>query len=235
MGMNLFMTNSTNTFKHSGGMGDMILGLPTVMELGGGTFYLHTSQFAKMGSLLAAQPYLKVEELPFAQWKEKQVTHNLDLFRTISKVSIAEMHAGAFNVKPDFSRPWLFNIPPKRVAKIVIHDTGSQRFPGYTVDWNLLKGYEKDCVFIGYDCDYLIFQRDRKLDISWYKTADLYEVAQVIKGCDLFIGNSSSPYTIAEGLKKPLVIDLYVGRPQYPLSTSGFVNLSQHVLEKFVK
>ena len=227
------MINNTNTFKHSGGMGDLILGLPTVKELGGGLFYLHTSEHGVLGKLLEVQPYLKVESLPFAEWKEKQVTHNLDLFRTISKESIAAMHADAFHVKPDFTKPWLFNIPPKKVAKIVIHDTGRQRFPGYTVDWNLLRGHEKDCVFIGYKTsDYRIFLEDRKLDIPHYETKDLYEVAQVIAGCDLFIGNSSAPYTIAEGLKKPLVIDLYVGRPQYPLSHSGFVNLSEHLFKK---
>jgi len=226
-----------NTFKHGGGLGDMILGLPTIIALGGGEYLLRDDQIAKLGRLFEVQPYMTVRRITDIEWKNIEVTHNLDLFRgTISAESIAEMHLGAFNVKFDLSQPWLFNIPENKIAKIVINDTGMQRFPGRTIDWNLLKGYEKDCIFIGYkDSDYGAFIKNRKLNIEHYSTADLFEVAKVIAGCNLFIGNQSSAYTIAEGLKKTLAIDLYEGKPQYPFGKNGYTGISTSLLEEYIR
>ena len=217
----------TNTFRHSGGLGDMILGLPVVMTLGG-IYYLHEHQHKVLGKLFDIQPYIeKVIDVPAGAWKDLKVTHNLDLFRGASKVSVAEMHLDAFNIKFDLTQKWLFNVEPTAVSRVVIHDTGSQRFPGRSVNWEVLRGYEKHCIFIGYDRDYQLFKQDRKLDIPYYKTANLYEVAQVIAGSYLFIGNSSAPYTIAEGLKKHLVLDVYEGRPQYPFGHNSSVVLTE--------
>jgi hypothetical protein len=197
----------TNTFRHSGGLGDMILGLPVVMTLGG-IYYLHEHQHKVLGKLFDIQPYIeKVIDVPAGAWKDLKVTHNLDLFRGASKVSVAEMHLDAFNIKFDLTQKWLF--------------------PGRSVNWEVLRGYEKHCIFIGYDRDYQLFKQDRKLDIPYYKTANLYEVAQVIAGSYLFIGNSSAPYTIAEGLKKHLVLDVYEGRPQYPFGHNSSVVLTE--------
>jgi len=224
-----------NTFKHSGGFGDLILGLPIVMQLGNGIFYLTQQEKNVLGELLDVQPYItKTEVLPFEEWKNIEVTHNLDLFRASQKESlIAKMYLEVFKMNFNLSQKWLFNIKPNKVAKIVIHDTGSARFPGHTVDWNVLKDYRDDCVFIGYDNDYRLFQ-ERKLDIKRHEVSNLFEYAKVIEGCDLFIGNSSCPYTIAEGLKKALVIDLYIGKPQYPFGENGHTELTREIIERYL-
>jgi hypothetical protein len=222
-----------NTFKHSGGHGDLILGLPTVIAIGGGTFYLHRPQARAINRLLEVQPYIKnIVILDEPQWEAMEVTHNLDLFRHSSNLSVARMHLDAFKVTFDLSQQWLFNIAPKLVAKIIIHDTGIQRWPGNTVNWNLLKGHEKECVFIGFDSDYLLFKKYKNLDIPYYKTEDLYEVAQIIAGANLFIGNQSAPYTIAEGLKKTLVLDLSMQRPQFPFGSNGYCGLGERHLNE---
>jgi hypothetical protein len=222
-----------NTFKHSGGYGDMILGLPTVIAVGGGIFYLHNAQTGAMQRLFELQPYIKqVISLPMQEWKDLEVTHNLDLFRTTRKPLVAHSHLAAFNVEFDLSQQWLFNVVPKTIAKVIIHDTCGQRYPGCTVNWNVLRGYEKDCIFIGFDSDYAMFREEKHIDILHYKTEDFYEVAQVIAGANLFIGNQSAPYTIAEGLKKNLVIDLHVDCPQYPFGKNGYVGASK---EEFIR
>lgn len=222
-------------FRHSGGFGDLILGLPVVMELGSGIFYLTEQQKSILGNLLDVQPYItKTEILSYIEWKNIEVTHNLDLFRAAQRTDVvAKMYLEVFKIDFDLSQKWLFNIEPNKIAKIVIHDTGNARFPGHTVDWNILNDYKDNCIFIGYDNDYKLFQ-ERQLGIKRYKVANLFEYAKVIEGCDLFIGNSSCPYTIAEGLKKSLVIDLYIGRPQYPLGVNGYTQLTREIIEKYL-
>ena len=220
-----------NTFRHGGSYGDMIFGLPAVMALGGGEYILREDMAPSMKRLLEAQPYLTVKVLNHEEWKAFVPTHNLDLFRGANALHVAHMHLQAMKVEFDLAnRPYLFNITPKRIARIAVQDTGRQRFPGHTVNWELLRPHLKDAVFIGNDLDYEIFQEERKMEIARHKCDDIYEFAQVIAGCDLFIGNMSIGQTIAEGLKKPYVVDIYVGRPQWPLSEhAAYVGLCKEV------
>jgi hypothetical protein len=224
-----------NTYIHSGSYGDMIFGLPAVIASGGGTYYVWEGLYMGIGKLLEAQPYIKeVKVLSAEEWKklkdENRVTHDLDKFRATDKLHVVEMHLAAFNLTFDLTQPYIFNIPPNKVAKIVVNDTGRQRFPGSTLDWKLLKPHEKDCVFLGIATDRYWFEHDRPyLNIPWYEVKDIYEFARVIAGADLFVGNMSIGHTIAEGLKIPFALDVYVGRPSYPLSTSGHVCLTDEI------
>lgn len=219
-----------NTFRHSGSYGDMIFGLPAVMALGGGKYYLRHDQAASIKRLWEVQPYMQVEVVNDAEWKALTPTHNLDKFRDTSEHHVARMHLKAFDLQFDFKQPYLFNIKPLKIARIAVQDTGEQRFPGHTVNWELLRPLLDQSVFIGNDHDYEGFVRNRKMEIARHKCDDIYEFAQVIAGCDLFIGNMSIGQTIAEGLKKPYIVDLYIGRPQYPLTEYGYVGICKEVL-----
>ena len=220
----------SNTFRHGGSYGDMIFGLPAVIALGGGEYILREDMAPSMKRLLEVQPYLTVKVVNHAEWKQFIPTYDLDKFRGVSELHVAKMHLKAFDVTYDLTRPYLFNIAPKRIARIAVQDTGRQRFPGHTVNWERLRPHLKDCIFIGNDWDYDIFQEDRKMQIARHKCDDIYEFAQVIAGCDLFVGNMSIGQTIAEGLKKPYVVDLYIGRPQYPLSDhASYVGLCDEI------
>jgi hypothetical protein len=78
-----------NTFRHSGKLGDIVYGLPTVRALGGGCLYLdyRTQYFEKppLGKesalmiieLLETQPYIQRAAL----YEGTPVTYDLDLFR----------------------------------------------------------------------------------------------------------------------------------------------------------
>ena len=165
-----------NTYKHSGSCGDIILSLPTVIASGGGEYYPNPDFAKRLGRLLEAQPYLKLKILDYADWLKFVPTYNLDLFRGSSKMHIVEMHLDAFKLKFDLSQPWLSGINPKRIAKIVVNDSGGRvdsKFPGYTVNWSLLKPYEKDCVFVGHEAEWNVFKEYRKLNIDFYKVEDL--------------------------------------------------------------
>lgn len=222
-----------NTFKHSGSYGDMIFSLPTVIAAGGGDYYLRSDMVHHIGRLFEAQPYMKVKVLNDAEWKAFKPTHDLDLFRGSDKLSIVQMHLDAFKLTFDVKQSYLFNIPAKKIAKIVLNDSGGKtnsKFPGHTINWGLLKPHEKDCVFIGHEEEWKEFKEYRKLNVDFYKIQDLYEWAQIIEGSQLYIGNMTSGQCLAEGLKKPYCVDLYVGKPQYPLTTNSYVGLCEAIL-----
>src|SRR6185503_12838179 len=142
-----------NTYIHSGSYGDMIFGLPAVMASDGGIYYLRHDMAPSIGKLLEAQPYIrKVTVLSDSEWNQLKssgtVTHDLDKFRSTHELHVARMHLKAFNLQFDLTQPYLFNIPPNKVARCVVQDTGRQRFPGHTVNWQELKKVENECIFL---------------------------------------------------------------------------------------
>jgi hypothetical protein len=97
---------SSNAFKHSGNLGDLIYSLPIVRHFGGGDFYLHLDQinylskkyygveapefhkgrlsmkdFEFMKDFMLAQDYIdKFEPMDVSA---TEITHNLDRFRDL--------------------------------------------------------------------------------------------------------------------------------------------------------
>ena len=54
--------------------------------------------------------------------------------------------------------------------------------------------------------------------------ADFLELAGIINGADLFIGNPSMPYAVAEGLKVPRIVEIPdFPRNAYPLGEKGYI------------
>jgi hypothetical protein len=230
---------SDKTFKHVGGGGDMIYGLATMRQLGGGILHLNSSWPSFFESLLLLQPYVtKIEYHLFLyqQWQELQVDYNLDLFREINHNTfpVVECHRLAFNLDFDLTEPWLFNVEPKHVADIVINDTGNARFPGDTVEWSLLKPYVDRCVFIGVDQEYEEFEKN-KFKVKRHILTTALEFAQIIKGSKLYVANQSCGLAMAEGMKHPRVADLYYGpAKQYPYGDNGYYELTTELIEKYL-
>lgn len=230
------------TFKHGGGPGDAIYGLAIMKELGGGILHLNFDGHKKFDQrLFERQDYIKkiVHHVvrPMQKWFEMKVDYDLDKFRQqpYQQFTLLECHAMAMNIKMDFTKPWLSNIEPKYVAPIVITDTGRLRWPGNTVDWDQLRGFEKDCIFIGFKGEHDTFVKTRKLNIDFYKIKDAYEWAQIMLGGKLFIGNQSSGLSIAEGLKVPRVADIWEGKSkQYPFGKHGYYELSADLIRRYL-
>ena len=116
---------STNTFKHSGTLGDLIYSLPLVKHFGGGKFYLHLNQvdwigqhyygakpnpfhqgrmnaqdYEFMKSFMRAQDYIE-DFLPLDP-KATEITHNLDKFRPLfvgHPGNYVDIYAHAFGSK----------------------------------------------------------------------------------------------------------------------------------------
>jgi hypothetical protein len=111
-------------------------------------------------------------------------------------------------------RPWLW-VEPKRVARVVVNR--SLRYAG-NLDYSIFKNC--DCVFVGLWEEYVMFC-SQWFELPWYETKDLLSVAEVIQGAELFVGNQSCCYAIAEGLKKNLVQDTCVACPNNIVVRAG--------------
>jgi hypothetical protein len=230
--------SESNTFKHSGDLGDIIFSLPTVKALGGGVLYLdpeggkeeklvswanglfESTKLTKDGidsikELLEYQDY--IEEVRY--WNGEEVDYNLDQFRLhVRYNNLADSHLASFALDTSHrDESWL------KVPSAVINDlekdvilARSCRYHGNYSFWETMdRDILKKAVYLGFKEEYDQFQYTypHMKDVPLKEVGNLMEMAQVIAGADLFIGNQGLPHAIAEGLKKPLINEVF--RP-YP-------------------
>jgi ADP-heptose:LPS heptosyltransferase len=113
-----------------------------------------------------------------------------------------------FNTE-DLQEPWL-EADPKRIAPIVINRTFRYRCPDGTGTWqNLLAqaNIVQNGIFVGNEDEHEDFVRLTGFNIDRYPVQDFKELADVIAGADLFMGNQSAAYSIAMGLGKSSVLE----------------------------
>ena len=90
-------------------------------------------------------------------------------------------------------------------------------------------------LFIGLHNEYLDLKKQIK-NLEFHECKNFLEMAQIIQSSKLFIGNLSFGYTIAEGLKKPRLLESYLDFPLvYPNGKSGYEFYFQTHFEKYVK
>lgn len=215
------------SYKHSGDAGDSIYACPAIRVTGGGTLFLAKADFtrvqmdeksaANIRPLLEAQPYIK----EVLMWHGQAVAFDLDLFRYEWNLAsnIAEQHLKAFGLPlAEVNNAWL-TVDSNTVQPVVINRTARYRNPHFP--WRRVADkYRKDAVFVGSTEEHEDFC-ERFGAIGFYETANLLDLAEVIAGCKLFIGNQSTPYAIAEGLKKPVIQELCLACPNCVFTRRG--------------
>lgn len=217
-------------FHHSGDAGDVVYSLATVAALGGGVFYLSpdnkhpwpkgTRERPSPGwagnllQLIRHQPYIwaadYTEEMPV------NTTVDLNRFREFYRTggadnwtSLFRLHLKTFGVDYPENRPWLYASP---VATRPIVVSRSHRYRTEWFPWErLINQYGKDMIFVGTGEEYFNFMGLVKVPvrIPRIETPTLYDVAQVIAGAKVFIGNQSAPMAIALGLNKPVLQEIW--------------------------
>lgn len=223
----------TTSFKHSGDMGDIIYSMPTMRALGGGKLYLSRVPWTRvlMGEktlqflqrLLEAQVYISHVQLWFGQ----PVCYNMDVFRrvweesataaknggpTIYGVSLAEWNSRAWGFPNEIlNQAWLKVHEPIMEQPVVVHRNNRYLNPEFP--WQRIADrYKNQMVFVGEAYEHDLFCKQFGA-IPYRGVADAYEMAQVIAGSKLFIGNQSLPNAIAEGLKKPKITEAFMVDP----------------------
>lgn len=211
-------------FKHSGSLGDLIYALPTMRALGGGTLCLNPRGWWRqsidhtlvlLSRLLLAQPYVhQVKVLG-----DEKVDYDLDVFRIAMSGSGWHRFANIADLvllghgldTSERDLPWL-SVPPRQGfrAKLVVHVGSRWRSPFF--NWRRFVAERGPAVFVGLPQEHADFEAAFG-KIDYHPTADLYEVAQIIAAADGFAGSQSCPYTIAEAMKKPVVLEVSPGSP----------------------
>lgn len=212
------------TFKHSGAIGDVIYALPAIRALGGGDLFLPTGKPSHFWNgfygdpipilkrLLESQPYVRAVH----PWEGQRVDYDLDDFRKffatdhlLEGVSLCDTHLMAFGIPvSERDRPWIDVLPaPLPVGKdVVICRSSRYRSPFFR--WSRVhQEYAHRAVFCGLPVEHAEYEAQVG-PIERLPTEDLFDLASRIAACSLFVGNQSSPYAIAEGLKKDALLEV---------------------------
>jgi len=125
---------------------------------------------------------------------------------------------GGFNIhdpevrKKALYEPWLTPVTPIRIPgkSVVVNRTSRYLNGGPSSDWMnwVNNGLGEYALFVGTAQEHADFEDIFKVKIEYYNTNDLLELAQVIQGCELFIGNQSVALSIAIGLGKTFRCEL---------------------------
>lgn len=200
-------------FGHAGDLGDCIASLPTVRALGGGEYVcfhrekgcresLQGQRFESLKSLLEIQPYIDR-----VSWTEAPEITVLDFstFRGAYRkgINLAQQHAWHLGVTIS-EAPWLI-APASEIAKGRTVFARSRRYHNDRFPWDKILQRHPDPLFVGLPDEYLAFQTKWGKPIQHHTAGNLLELASLIAGCALFIGNQSCPFWIAAGLGVPLI------------------------------
>jgi len=235
---------------HSGNIGDVVYSLPTAFSLGAAHYILNVcSDPAFGGRAMTREAALKLAPLLLDQGTIRRVSviqsqvpleyaeparlgvdYVLDSFRANPvepRYHLVHKHAFPFGIRVDGAPRWLTsemereNDLPAGIRKpyIVVGLTGRYRRWGDEYYASLLRDVPADrIVVVGVEADLI-----HKTNIAgaFLKPADFRQLARVLMGSALFIGNPSFPYALAEALKVPRMVELSDTINVAPLDPSG--------------
>lgn len=231
----------TNTFGHTGDLGDIIAGMPVMRALEGGSVVLsnnhavinsgrenlHGARYEAIKPLLEAQPYISGVE-----WRDslEGVTHDFSVFRHHERFgeNIIDSQARHFGMQVD-NTPWLTVTPSQKLKGRVVM-ARSQRYHSDWFPWREIAALVGDtALFVGMPSEHAEFEQTIGRSIEHVLTENLLELAEIIAGSKLFIGNQSCPFWIAAGLGVPIIQEVLPNIPNaivvrnnafYPMGTA---------------
>jgi hypothetical protein len=229
------------SFKHSGNAGDIIYSLPAAIALSNDQpihYYMNIGQKGhygkrphplgglmlneKMGDmlkpLLLSQSYITSCD----RYHDQQIDFDLDLIRSypfpLNRGNISRWYFYLFAVNVDLSKPWL-KVEADMNWKEYIVISRSQRYQAPGISYSFLKKYGKK-VFVGVEAEWKEM-RQQLPDIEYRPVNDFLELAKMIAGSRLFIGNQSFPFSIAEALKTQRLLEVYHQCPNVNVEGPG--------------
>jgi len=244
---------------HAGNAGDIIYALPTIKAISKlvnvpinlyllldqphglpinlihplGNVTLNQQMADLLIPLLNAQEYLN----HCSCYKGEDIHIKLDQFRDIpmflDKGNIIRWYNYITGVIPLVAEPWLKVSPRTDFSKkIVIARSGRYRNPHISYDF--LNEY-KDLCFIGVKSEYLDIRKHIPT-IEFIEVKDFLEMAEIIAGAAFFIGNQSFPFSVAEALKVPRILETSFEAPNViPDGEHGYDFYLQEHFEWMVK
>jgi ADP-heptose:LPS heptosyltransferase len=237
-------------FKISGDLGDVIYSLPIMRYYGGGDLYLNYNYLPTIIGITHAPPRGLKEEhsrllyrLLIKQdyvesvkvYNNENIDVNMDLFR-----ERCNYFFGKGNIKKEGNlckciltsvgvpfgesdKPWLY-AEAKHVANVVFNRSFRWKDKKFNYSKYIDK-YRDSCVFVGFLEEWHEFCKDFG-NIEYYKIKDFWDLACVIKGASLFIGNQSAAMSIAIGLGKRHIQEKHPTQPDCVFNSRNKIKLN---------
>lgn len=213
---------------HSGNAGDIIYALPTLRDLKKvtnvpvhlflklnepsllpshfnhplGKVRLNNEVADMLRPLLLAQPYVESCEI----FRDQKIDIRLDQFRDfpLYQGDIARWPSYTIGLRPDLTESWLRSKPNSDFEESIVV-ARSARYNNLFADYSFLNDFS-NLIFVGVSSEYEAMRKFLPR-IEWLKLNNFQELGECLSGCKFFIGNQSFPYSVAEGLKIPRVLE----------------------------
>jgi hypothetical protein len=232
--------NSQLNVKHSGNAGDIIYALPVLKKIHKdtgvninlllktgrpltiashmshplGNVMLNQKMIDMLLPLLKDQLYINKCET-FAGQK---VDIDLDLFRSkvlpLESGNIARWCSYITGVTPILYKSWL-DVNGDTTYRDTIVIARSERYRNKYINYGFLNQYKK-LAFVGVESEFKDIKKQIP-HIEWVQVKDFLTLAKIIAGCKFFIGNQSFPFSLAESLKVPRILEMYYFAPNVVL------------------
>lgn len=202
-------------FSHSGDIGDVIYSLPTIRACGGGGLILFdypgrtahgmTERKADaLRELLETQHY--IDSVSFSDGFGPD--HSLNGFRDHGQHgNLCDMHLATQGCSWNERRKaWIQVDPLKCEWPVLCHRSERYQNPNFPWD-DALNEYRGNIAFCGLPAEHEKFQEEFG-ELPIVDCGSLLSLAQHIAGCDLFIGNQSSPLSIAHAMKHRVIMEI---------------------------
>lgn len=211
-------------FSHSRDLGDIVYSLCAMKAAGGGELHLRDDgpQFSAHGMtparvaairpLLESQTY--VTKVVYPSTERGDVDFGRAAWRMSPSRSIHDWYLCEAGADPTaILKPWLHTSPgvvPLRARTVFIARSARRQNPFFP--WrgivDLIRRKRVSVFFVGTPQEHTEFVAAHG-HVSYLATPTLLDLANVMwESCRCFIGNSSCPLAVAEGLKLPCIVEI---------------------------
>jgi len=204
------------TFVHTGHIGDIIAFLPVFQKMGGTSLMIRDEPWMEP---MSGFKYESLKPLLESQGMEvdfnksiSSIDYDMSGWRECYEhtLSLIDAQARYIHLVPrghghlEITEPWLkVDADPNTNGRVIFNRTPRYRSPHF--NWNHVYLHFRDrALFIGREDEHKAFCNEVGY-VEYYKTESCLDVAKAIEGSDFFVGNQSSSFWIAAGLRKPLL------------------------------
>jgi ubiquinone/menaquinone biosynthesis C-methylase UbiE len=148
------------------------------------------------------------------RFREYLVTEAERLQEGAHRLNLAEAQLYAFRLPLDeCETTWLTVDRPKLLPDYPVLIHRSARWRNSSFPWDaVMKRHGHQAIFVGLEDEYEEFVKTWG-NVPYRPTNNFLELARLIAGCKLYIGNQSLPYAICEGLKQTSVLEVWPEGP----------------------
>lgn len=249
--------NGPVSFSHVGLIGDIIYSIPAAyglakgrkinlyLEAGKSSGYKKKLKHYNSGKMLTQESIDFLKPLLLSQasiekcetFSGENIDYDLNTFRQYPfdyrMGHICRWYFLTFATTYDLSKPWI-DVAGNHIYSehIIVSRSFRYRTPG--IDYSILKKYSK-IGFLGLPDEYEDAKKVIK-NIEYIETKNALEMAEILKGCKLFIGNQSFPFSLAEAVKAKRLLEVNFENPNVIVEgPDGFDFCYQPQFEELVK